>query len=108
QWAWRLSCCTDGLEIQLRHKPAKTSRRSLKRLRCIRRPQFCLWFDDKLLRRVATRPRINHNGPADLRMGTGMAEPHTVTAYTDYKSPYAYLAKDLVYELQRDFPVRID
>ena len=37
-----------------------------------------------------------------------MAEQHTLTAYTDYKSPYAYLAKDLVYELQRDFPVRID
>jgi len=28
--------------------------------------------------------------------------------YTDYKSPYAYLAKDLVYELERDFPVRVD
>ena len=37
-----------------------------------------------------------------------MAQQHTVTAYTDYKSPYAYLAKDLVYELERDFPVRID
>jgi len=35
-------------------------------------------------------------------------EPHTVTIYTDYKSPYAYLAKDLAYELERDFPVRID
>ena len=37
-----------------------------------------------------------------------MAEPQTVAVYTDYKSPYAYLAKDLVYELERDFPVRID
>jgi 2-hydroxychromene-2-carboxylate isomerase len=37
-----------------------------------------------------------------------MPEPRTVTVYTDYKSPYAYLAKDLVYELERDFPVRID
>jgi len=37
-----------------------------------------------------------------------MAEPRTVTAYIDYKSPYAYLAKDLAYELERDFPVRID
>src|SRR5580704_7585397 len=36
------------------------------------------------------------------------AEPRTVTIYTDYKSPYAYLAKDLVHELERDFPVRID
>jgi 2-hydroxychromene-2-carboxylate isomerase len=31
-----------------------------------------------------------------------------VTVYTDYKSPYAYLAKDLTYELERDFPVRLD
>ena len=37
-----------------------------------------------------------------------MAEQHVLAAYTDYKSPYAYLAKDLVYELQQDFPVRID
>jgi 2-hydroxychromene-2-carboxylate isomerase len=37
-----------------------------------------------------------------------MAEPRTVTAYIDYKSPYAYLAKDPAYELERDFPVRID
>jgi len=37
-----------------------------------------------------------------------MPEPRTVTVYTDYKSPYAYLAKDLVYELERDFPVQID
>jgi 2-hydroxychromene-2-carboxylate isomerase len=35
-------------------------------------------------------------------------EPRTVAVYTDYKSPYAYLAKDLAYELKRDFPVRID
>src|SRR5215471_12947217 len=28
-----------------------------------------------------------------------MAEPRTVTAYIDYKSPYAYLAKDLPYVL---------
>jgi 2-hydroxychromene-2-carboxylate isomerase len=32
----------------------------------------------------------------------------TITVYTDYKSPYAYLAKDLLYELERDFPVHID
>ncbi|HME26699.1 MAG TPA: DsbA family protein [Acetobacteraceae bacterium] len=31
-----------------------------------------------------------------------------VTVYTDYKSPYAYLAKDLAYELERDFPVRLE
>ena len=32
----------------------------------------------------------------------------TVVVYTDYKSPYAYLAKDLVYELERDLPVTVD
>ena len=32
----------------------------------------------------------------------------TLTVYIDYKSPYAYLAKDAVYELERDFPVRVD
>ncbi len=37
-----------------------------------------------------------------------MPEQRTVTVYIDYKSPYAYLAKDLVYELERDFPVHID
>jgi 2-hydroxychromene-2-carboxylate isomerase len=37
-----------------------------------------------------------------------MAERRTVTVYSDYKSPYAYLAKDLVYELERDFFVRVD
>jgi 2-hydroxychromene-2-carboxylate isomerase len=28
--------------------------------------------------------------------------------YTDYKSPYAYLAKDLAYELERELPVRLE
>jgi len=37
-----------------------------------------------------------------------MAERHTVTVYIDYKSPYAYLAKDLAYELEGDFGVRVD
>ena len=37
-----------------------------------------------------------------------MAEAQDLTVYIDYKSPYAYLAKDLVYELERDFPVRVD
>jgi len=37
-----------------------------------------------------------------------MAEPRTLTAYIDYKSPYAYLAKDPTYELERDFRVHID
>lgn len=37
-----------------------------------------------------------------------MAEPKTVTVYTDYKSPYAYLAKDLAYVLEDEFPGRLD
>src|SRR6476646_3541558 len=32
----------------------------------------------------------------------------TIIVYTDYKSPYAFLAKDLTYELARDFPVSLD
>ena len=32
----------------------------------------------------------------------------SITAYTDYKSPYAYLAKDLTYEVERDLGVRIE
>jgi 2-hydroxychromene-2-carboxylate isomerase len=40
--------------------------------------------------------------------GKGMAERRTVTVYFDYKSPYAFLAKDPAYELRRDFPVELD
>ena len=31
-----------------------------------------------------------------------------VTVYIDYKSPYAYLAKDSAWELEREFDVRLD
>jgi 2-hydroxychromene-2-carboxylate isomerase len=31
-----------------------------------------------------------------------------IFVYTDYKSPYAYLVKDLVYELERDFALTVD
>ncbi len=37
-----------------------------------------------------------------------MPEPRLVTLYIDYKSPYAYLAKDPAYELERDLACRID
>ena len=37
-----------------------------------------------------------------------MTEQRTLAVYIDYKSPYAYLAKDLVYELERNFAVHID
>src|ERR1700688_4411667 len=33
-----------------------------------------------------------------------MPAARTVTVYIDYKSPYAYLAKDLAYQLAEDFP----
>jgi 2-hydroxychromene-2-carboxylate isomerase len=37
-----------------------------------------------------------------------MPEPRVVTVYIDYKSPYAYLAKDPACELARDYPVTLD
>ena len=37
-----------------------------------------------------------------------MSEARHIALYTDYKSPYAYLAKDPAYELERDFPVRLE
>jgi 2-hydroxychromene-2-carboxylate isomerase len=40
--------------------------------------------------------------------GDEMPAPRVVTVYIDYKSPYAFLAKDLAYELARDFAVRLD
>jgi 2-hydroxychromene-2-carboxylate isomerase len=36
-----------------------------------------------------------------------MPEPRLVTLYIDYKSPYAYLAKDPAYELERDLACHI-
>ena len=43
-------------------------------------------------------------------MGRDAEAPHlpVVTVYTDYKSPYAYLAKDPIYELERDLPIRVE
>ena len=37
-----------------------------------------------------------------------MSDLRRVTVYSDYKSPYAYLAKDLAYELERDLPVQLE
>lgn len=37
-----------------------------------------------------------------------MTTPPTLIVYSDYKSPYAYLAKDLAYALERECPVRLD
>src|SRR5207302_2624375 len=51
---------------------------------------------------------LGETDPAGAAMKAEAAGPRTVTVYTDYKSPYAYLAKDPAYELERDFPVRLD
>src|SRR5215470_15888290 len=37
-----------------------------------------------------------------------MDPTRTIAVYSDYKSPYAYLAKDPIYELEEDFAVRLD
>ncbi len=49
--------------------------------------------------------RCSFGRPFSLRLSPQMK---TVTCYTDYKSPYAYLAKDLTYELEREFKIEID
>jgi 2-hydroxychromene-2-carboxylate isomerase len=41
-------------------------------------------------------------------MGAVMHEAKTIVVYSDYKSPYAYLAKDLIYRLEDEFKVRLD
>ena len=41
-------------------------------------------------------------------MQSQVMSDRTVTLYTDYKSPYAYLAKDPAYALEHDFGVRLD
>jgi 2-hydroxychromene-2-carboxylate isomerase len=43
-----------------------------------------------------------------IATGTRMDQPKRMTVYSDYKSPYAYLAKDPVYELEAAFAVEID
>jgi 2-hydroxychromene-2-carboxylate isomerase len=37
-----------------------------------------------------------------------MDQTRTIMVYSDYKSPYAYLAKDLVYRLEGEFAVRVE
>ena len=37
-----------------------------------------------------------------------MDSPNTILVYTDYKSPYAFLAKDLIYELEDQFDVNLE
>ena len=37
-----------------------------------------------------------------------MDRPSTILVYSDYKSPYALLAKDLIYELEDQFDVHFE
>ena len=37
-----------------------------------------------------------------------MDRPNTILVYSDYKSPYAFLAKDLIYELDDQFDVHLE
>ena len=37
-----------------------------------------------------------------------MTQHQVITVYTDYKSPYAYLAKDPTYDLARDLDIHLD
>src|ERR1022692_891754 len=37
-----------------------------------------------------------------------MTARRAITVYSDYKSPYAYLAKDLVYALAADYAITVD
>ena len=37
-----------------------------------------------------------------------MGRPNTILVYSDSKSPYAFLAKDLIYELEGDFEINLE
>ena len=37
-----------------------------------------------------------------------MDSPNIILVYSDYKSPYAFLAKDLIYELEDQFDVHLE
>ena len=41
-------------------------------------------------------------------IGMTMDRPNTILVYSDYKSPYAFLAKDLIYELEDQFDVHLE
>jgi 2-hydroxychromene-2-carboxylate isomerase len=46
------------------------------------------------------------SGPNSI--GTIMDKANTILVYSDYKSPYAFLAKDLIYELEDHFDVHLE
>ena len=41
-------------------------------------------------------------------IGTIMDKANRILVYSDFKSPYAFLAKDLIYELESDFDVHLE
>ncbi len=41
-------------------------------------------------------------------IGALMDGSETVLVYSDYKSPYAFLAKDLIYELEDQFDIHVE
>jgi len=57
---------------------------------------------------VAPPQQVRHETAQHSLFPASRARPRTITAYIDYKSPYAYLAKDPAYELEREFSVRVD
>ena len=70
-------------------------------------------------RKVVSMTRLSYPsfGPGALggitisvktRSDTSMDRPNTILVYNDYKSPYAFLAKDLIYQLEDDFEVRLE
>lgn len=56
---------------------------------------------------AATDKRSAGDAPS-RSIGAVMDEAKAIVVYTDYKSPYAYLAKDLIYRLEDEFRVRLD
>ena len=44
----------------------------------------------------------------ETRSDTSMDRPNTILVYSDYKSPYAFLAKDLICQLEDDFEVYLE
>jgi hypothetical protein len=58
-------------------------------------------------RRSAPQP-LGYNDFGQDPIGTIMDRPNTILVYSDYKSPYAFLAKDLIYELEDQFDVHLE
>src|SRR5262249_59253891 len=58
------------------------------------------------------RPRAHASGRPSARARTRVIKramsPRTIRVYSDYKSPYAYLAKDPAYDLERATGVTLE